>query len=460
MQVEFIQLKHTALFRDIQLNFEYQQTPITLILGNQSVGKTALLRSIYQALTWFPARYRDIRTAGLVMLDQDIMQHRLQSKIDIRVKFPEDIGGFPENSDNQVSAAQQCSWQLYKTLNAQGVGISKVETQQLEMMIGLYQKALMRDPALGLPLIAYYPAERFVNDVNLLSKNNHAIFQTAHAYEISAIPFTTFTRFFEWFREISDIENAQTAQMMQQLLDQTEHRSGSEFDALAQQIQRAQTKLHAPSLKSLINTLKIIFPELSEIYLQYHPKIQLMVTYQGKTQTFQQLSNSIRNWIALVGDVVRRLCVLNPKSLFPCQEGTGILLVDEIDHQLDQDMASIMLPRLHQAFPCLQIIATGNRVELLEQAQDFQCLKLEDEQLKSIQFQNTQPKFDQLYAELGLNQEKLDLLPDMVHLEAATEPMSAEDMLQLIQQQLSADEQQQLLSLLKQDDPEMSKHPL
>ena len=123
-------------------------------------------------------------------------------------------------------------------------------------------------------------------------------------------------------------------------------------------------------------------------------------------------------------------------------------------------MASIMLPRLHQAFPCLQIIATGNRVELLEQAQDFQCLKLEDEQLKSIQFQNTQPKFDQLYAELGLNQEKLDLLPDMVHLEAATEPMSAEDMLQLIQQQLSADEQQQLLSLLKQDDPEMSKHPL
>ncbi len=42
-------------------------------------------------------------------------------------------------------------------------------------------------------------------------------FSLAHAYEISAIPFTTFIRFFEWFREISDIENAQSAQLIQNL---------------------------------------------------------------------------------------------------------------------------------------------------------------------------------------------------------------------------------------------------
>ena len=78
-----------------------------------------------------------------------------------------------------------------------------------------------------------------------------------------------------------------------------------------------------------------------------------MVRYQDHTFSFQQLSSSIRNWIALVGDVVRRLCLLNPHSLFPCQEGTGILLIDEIDHQLDQDMAAVILPRLHQAFPNL-----------------------------------------------------------------------------------------------------------
>ena len=205
MQVESIQLKHTLHFSDIQLDFKYHKLPVTLILGDQGSGKTALLRSTYQALTWFAARYRDLRTPGMVMLDQDIMQHRLQSKINIQVRFPEEIGSFAESSDQQQSSTQQCSWQLYKTLNSQGVGLSKVDTSQLEAMVTLYQKALAKDPMLGLPLIAYYPAERFVNEINLLSKNNPAILQTVYAYEIAAIPFTTFTRFFEWFREISDI---------------------------------------------------------------------------------------------------------------------------------------------------------------------------------------------------------------------------------------------------------------
>ncbi len=58
------------------------------------------------------------------------------------------------------------------------------------------------------------------------------------------------------------------------------------------------------------------------------------------------------------------------------REGDGILLIDQIDHQLDQQQAAQILTRLHRAFPRLQIIATGNRSELLEQAERFQCLKL------------------------------------------------------------------------------------
>lgn len=93
-----------------------------------------------------------------------------------------------------------------------------------------------------------------------------------------------------------------------------------------------------------------------------------MVTFQGKAMQFQQLSNSLRNLTALIGDIVRRLCLLNPASLYPCEEGEGILLIDAVDHQLDQNMAQAILPRPHQAFPRLQIIASGNRPELLEQA--------------------------------------------------------------------------------------------
>ena len=451
MHIQALQLKHTLHFSDIQLQFNYPQCPVTLILGNQGTGKTTLLRFSYQALTWFAARYRDSRAAGLVMQDQDIMQNRLQSKIDIRIGFPEEMGSLPESSQSEPANLQSCSWQIYKTLNSQGLGFSKAETSQLESMLSLYHKARLHDPLLGLPLIAYYPAERFTNEVNLLSKNNPAILQSAHAYEIAAIPFTTFARFFEWFREISDIENAQSAKIMDQILaralQQPENIGG---DKLARQIEKAQAHLHAPNLSALKQALSLVLPEVSQIYLKYQPKLQLMVTYQQQTFSFQQLPNSIRNWIALVGDIVRRLCLLNPNSLFPCQEGTGVLLIDAIDHQLDQEMAAVILSRLHQAFPNLQIIATGNRPELLEQAQGFQCLKLENKQLHPIHLESMKTQFDQIYAELELQRNK-DISPEDTLLETVTEPITPLAVLQMIQQQLNPEQQQELLALLAQE---------
>ncbi|MFX1824696.1 ATP-binding protein [Acinetobacter sp. AS5] len=451
MHIQALQLKHTLHFPDIQLQFNYPQCPVTLILGNQGTGKTTLLRFSYQALTWFAARYRDSRAAGLVMQDQDIMQTRLQSKIDIRIGFPEEMGSLPESSQSEPANLQSCSWQIYKTLNSQGLGFSKAETSQLESVLSLYHKARLHDPLLGLPLIAYYPAERFTNEVNLLSKNNPVILQSAHAYEIAAIPFTTFARFFEWFREISDIENAQSAKVMNQILaralQQPENIRGNE---LARQIEKAQAHLHAPNLSALKQALSLILPEVSQIYLKYQPKLQLMVTYQQQTFSFQQLPNSIRNWIALVGDIVRRLCLLNPNSLFPCQEGTGVLLIDAIDHQLDQEMAAVILSRLHQAFPNLQIIATGNRPELLEQAQGFQCLKLENKQLHPIHLESMKTQFDQIYAELELQRNK-DLSSEDTLLETVTEPVTLLAVLQMIREQLNPEQQQELLALLAQD---------
>lgn len=302
MHIQALQLKHTLHFSDIQLQFNYPQCPVTLILGNQGTGKTTLLRFSYQALTWFAARYRDSRAAGLVMQDQDIMQNWLQSKIDIRISFPEEIGSLPESSQSEPANLQSCSWQIYKTLNSQGLGFSQAETSQLESVLSLYQKARLHDPLLGLPLIAYYPAERFTNEVNLLSKNNPAILQSAHAYEIAAIPFTTFARFFEWFREISDIENAQSAKIMDQILSRAlQQPEDIHGDELARQIEKAQAHLHAPNLSALKQALSLILPEVSQIYLKYQPKLQLMVTYQQQTFSFQQLPNSIRNWIALGG---------------------------------------------------------------------------------------------------------------------------------------------------------------
>lgn len=454
MKIDAIQLKHTLHFADLKLKFNDQ--PITLIMGDQGTGKTTILKFTYQALTWFAARYKDLRAAGLVMLDQDIMLTRLQSKIDIRVQIPNDIGRLTESSEAQNQALCYCDWQLYKTLNSHGIGSSKAETQQLENVVELYQNAIKHDQLQGLPLIAYYPAERFVNEMNILSKNNPLIFQSAHAYEISAIPFTTFSRFFEWLREVSDIENAQIAQLFQQLLCNPSLQKNKEPDFL-QHLLHAQKQMHSPHLDALKQALTTVIPALEDLFIQYQPKLQLMVRYQGKSMLYQQLSNSVKNWIALVGDIVRRLCLLNPNSLYPCLEGDGILLIDAIDHQLDQNTAQVILPRLHQAFPRLQIIATGNRSELLEHAAEYQCLKIENKQIFDIQLQPLQDKFDRIYENLAFNDEVMET--DRL-LEPVLDNVTPQSLWQHIQQHLSLEQQNELLGLMNAQDDTSSQQSL
>ena len=454
MKIESVQLKHALHFADLKLKFN--DKPITLILGDQGSGKTAILKFTYQALTWFAARYKDFRAAGVVMHDQDIMFTRLQSKIDIRVRIPNDIGTLTEASEPQDKALSYCDWQLYKTLNSHGIGTSKAETQQLENLVELYQNAIKHDQLQGLPLIAYYPAERFVNEMNIQSKNNPAVFQTSHAYEISTIPYTTFNRFFEWFREISDIENAQIAQLFQQLVSNPSVQKNRDNDFL-QQLVNAQKQMNAPSLDALKQALNTIIPALDDIYIQYQPKLQLMVSYQDKIMLYQQLSNSIKNWIALIGDIVRRLSLLNPNSLYPCLEGDGILLIDAIDHQLDQNTSQVILQRLHQAFPRLQIIATGNRTELLEHAAEYQCLKLENKQIFDMQLQPLQDKFDTIYENLVFNEEVIET--DSL-LEPEVESVTPQTLLQQIQQHLSVEQQAELRHLMDQSDDTSSSHPL
>ncbi|MDR7016704.1 AAA family ATPase [Acinetobacter sp. 3657] len=453
MQLESVQFRHVGMFRDLRIEFQPERHPITLILGDQATGKTTVIKNIYQALSWFSARYKDIRTAGVVISDQDIMLRCLQAKIQTQVRISSELNNvLTESSSAQQKNTQSCIWKLFKTFNNQGVGISQVETQQLDQMVSLYQKTILQDPLFGLPLIAYYPAERFVQDINLQSKNVPGILQKNSAYDLTAIPYTTFTRFFEWFREISDVENAHSAHIVRRLMgnDFNQQNQSEILQELQQELLNHPKQLSAPNLYALKKSLNTVFPELDDIYIQYVPKLQLIVRYQEQLIPFQQLSTSQKTWIALVGDISRRLCLLNQHCFDPCLEGEGVLLIDQIDAQLDQVMCAEILERLHQAFPRLQIIVTGNRDELLEHALHYQCLRLDSKEIFEINLEQSQQQLSELYSELSQTEEDTELQsPDLVESETLTRRV--DELFNQIQE-LSPQEKNELLDLLKIDD--------
>ena len=458
MKIHSIRLRHACHFSDLHIEFNTKK-PITLIIGQQASGKTTLLKNIFHALSWFPARFKDLRSPGIVMPDQDIMFKRVQSKLEVTVEVPSEVGPMAESEDARTVDTSLCQWELYKTLNSSGIGISKVEVAQLEQLVAKYLQAIKQDPLQGLPLIAYYPTERFINEVNLLNKNSPHVFQSATAYENVPIPFTTFSRFFEWLREISDVENAQTAQLFQQILiDHKQQKLNTiEYDpsVLTEALLHASTELHTPSLAALKTILQLILPEITDIFIEYQPRLQLMVTYKGTSIQFLQLSNSYKNLVAMIGDIVRKMCLLNPLSLYPCMEGEGILMIDEIDAQLDHTTSLGILDRLHHAFPRLQIIVTSQRTDLLDSADNYQCLYLQDKAVTDIQLNTHQQSFQQIYAEL-LSSENVEQVSTSEQVLETPSNTIVSELFQQIQM-MDAHDKQALLDLLQEERDTLSQ---
>ncbi|AOA59364.1 AAA family ATPase [Acinetobacter larvae] len=404
MLLKSVTLKNTYCFSQLHIEFDYKKSLISVILADQGCGKTAVIKNIFHALSWFPARLKDMRYAGIVLADWEIKAGQRSASTEVCVQIAEEIGQLSEVDHVAATDLSLCHWQLFKNLNAQDVGMSRVETEQLEQLITRYQRTLKQDSLQTLPLLAYYPETRFVHEINLLNKNNPAQFNLHNAYELTAVPFTTFNRFFEWLREITDIENAKSAYYFQQLLGPSaqqmlNQQASSTFfhDALLQ----ARTEQHSPCLHALKQSLCTVFPELSELYLVYEPKLQLMLEYQNQKYSFQQLPHHLKVWIALVGDIVRRLCLLNPLSLYPQQEGYGIVLIDQIDAELDSDACRSILSRLQHAFPQLQFIVSASDPAILENAEDYQCLRLKSNGIFPIELDAHWQQHQTHYLELA-----------------------------------------------------------
>ena len=341
------------------------------------------------------------------------------------------------NAEEKVSISY--TWQLKKSQTST-TSISTVETTQLENLVKLYQTAIKHDPDYGLPLIAYYPAERFINDVNLLSKNNPLVLQPLHAYDLVTIPYTTFSRFFEWLREVHDVENAHSAAYLQKF----SHLDLNDFQA---QLQLQPLRPHLQALKQSLNT---VLPEIEDLFLDYQPKIQLKVKIQGEVLLYQQLPNSLKVWIALIGDVVRRLCVLNPQQLQPCAVGNGILMIDQLEQQLDAEHCLELLPRLQRAFPQLQIIVTTSQPELFEHQHRYQYLQLNHLELQPLHSaaQILDEHYSELYNHLLQATDPLESIPIL-----ADRQDRYSELLAQIQTELSIEQQQQLIQDLDNNLP-------
>ncbi len=208
-----------------------------------------------------------------------------------------------------------------------------------------------RQDPYNLPLAVYYDVNRAVLDIPMrvreqLRNNPYEVYQDALDHGSA-----DFKRFFIWFRNREDYENEQ-------------RRDHPQFrDRALEAVRSAVTA----------------FTDFKDLRIRRSP-LRMTVVKRGLELNVSQLSDGERNMLALVGDMARRLSVLNPGLQNP-NEGAGVALIDEIDLHLHPRWQREVMAKLEATFPNCQFVITTHSPQVLGELKPDSVVLLRDGKL-------------------------------------------------------------------------------
>lgn len=347
MKIARLELRNYRGFHllDVELS-----TDLTVFVGNNGVGKSSILEAIVVYLSWLVARIK----YGDKGKGSGIKQ--------------ESIRNGATNSSILVWHIAQSS--EYKTLIAKNrIGVKSTEKHfsilnYVSRLADVYRTQLTNDNNASLPLLAYYPVERSILEIVIDIKYNHS-FEQIDGYENSLAKGSSFSSFFEWFRYREDIENQEnmhpsTYKKLLNLLDDS-IKTEIEKKLSAIQIENSDSQLAA-----VRNAIAVFMPEYKNLHVdrEHRGLGKMLVEKDGKEFDISQLSQGEKSLMALVGDIARRLSMMNPSLKNPLH-GEGIVLIDEVDLHLHPKWQQTVVQDLLRTFPNIQFILTTHSPQVL-----------------------------------------------------------------------------------------------
>ncbi|WP_260328942.1 AAA family ATPase [Pseudomonas sp. 3-2] len=248
--------------------------------------------------------------------------------------------------------------------------------EDVNLLADHYRVLLTADDNASLPLIAYYPVERSAIEIPLKIKSGQTFDQLA-GYDDSLKHSTDFRRFFEWFREREDSENE--SGISDSALNEIAQKLGAESEAW-----KTLSELKASSRDAQLTAVRCaiaaFMPGFTNLRVQRQPRLHMAVDKDGVTFNVAQLSQGEKSMLALVGDIARRLAMMNP-SLDNPLHGEGVVLIDEVDLHLHPEWQLNLIQQLSKTFPNCQFVLTTQSPLVVSEAKDALVYVLNDDEL-------------------------------------------------------------------------------
>ncbi len=362
-----------ANFEHMEFNFFNELIPsrkVTLLIGENGAGKSNVLEAIATLLSWFVARLRSEKASGNPILERKIRLGKPAAFLEVSVHCEE----------------KDFAWHLVKTRKGQRTS-RESSLKGASALATIFAERYTNNPGTtSLPMIAYYPAERYLLDIPKRVVTHHE-FLPIDGYEESITKGIDFRRFFEWFRNWDDAKNELISDISSYLpyLEPSKLRGGSLYGAInKEKLQKENPELaekfefaFSKQFTSVLKAIMTFLPGYSNLRVTRRPRLQMCIDKDGKTFDILQLSQGERSLLALVADIAYRLAIMNPTSEDPLH-GKGIVLIDEIDLHLHPRWQRSVIRNLQTTFPNCQFIITTHSPLVVSDPQEVQVFLLEE----------------------------------------------------------------------------------
>lgn len=330
---------------------------LTVFIGENGVGKTSLLEAIRKNLMWIAATTRKENTAG-GRIDKDEVNNVSQSQ------------GAYIDCEFQIGSIYKLDGRLARAPEGVFSDLKSELTKYREL--GRIFRTLNEFQGVNLPLLAFYGIDRLQKGS---VKSKSLIFGKIDGYDDSLNSKASFDTFVEWLIQLLKIKKGtevqtEKAKIQSQIdsflatgADDKNHPLNEMYEELVLALKfypvqdlQTQTKSYIEDIEELFRE---IYPDLFQIKLINDDDGMDKVVFQLENdQLFlHQLSDGQRVLFGLIGDIARRLILLNDTVEKPF-EGQGIVLIDEIELHLHPSWQQRVVLILRKSFPNIQFIVT------------------------------------------------------------------------------------------------------